>query len=109
MLAPSPAESSTETVETADAPIVDATAIALYRAIDRIAADVSELRHLIQHVLAATNSAPLQVVDDPEHARTLQALEQCNGNQTRAARMLGIARSTLVKRLDHYNVPRPRK
>ena len=31
------------------------------------------------------------------------------GNQTRAARMLGISRRTLVNRLNEYNLPRPRK
>jgi transcriptional regulator of acetoin/glycerol metabolism len=47
--------------------------------------------------------------DDPIRSQTLAALASCNGNQTRAARMLGIARSTLVKRLDAYGTPRPQK
>jgi two-component system, NtrC family, response regulator AtoC len=41
--------------------------------------------------------------------RIIAALEQCAGNQTRAARLLGIARSTLVLRLDAYGIPRPRR
>jgi two-component system, NtrC family, response regulator AtoC len=53
---------------------------------------------------------PLEPVgDDPDRARIFDALARCNGNQTRAAKLLGIARSTLVKRLDQYGAPRPRK
>ena len=47
--------------------------------------------------------------DDSERARILAALEQCAGNQTRAAEQLGISRRTLVSRLSEYNLPRPRK
>ncbi len=47
--------------------------------------------------------------EDEERRRVLAALEACAGNQTQAARMLGIARGTLIARLEKYNVPRPRK
>jgi DNA-binding NtrC family response regulator len=53
--------------------------------------------------------APAGVADLAERARVLQALETCGGNQTRAAKMLGISRRTLVNRLDAYQLPRPRK
>ena len=47
--------------------------------------------------------------EDAERERILAALEQCVGNQTRAAELLGISRRTLVSRLSEYNLPRPRK
>ena len=48
-------------------------------------------------------------VAEVERRRILGALEHCGGNQTRAARMLGISRNTLLTRLDAYGLPRPRK
>lgn len=46
---------------------------------------------------------------DVERDAIMAALEQCGGNQTRAAEMLGMSRKSLVRRLDQYDVPRPRK
>jgi len=47
--------------------------------------------------------------NDGERARILAALEQCAGNQTKAAKVLGVSRRTLVSRLSQYAIPRPRK
>jgi len=46
---------------------------------------------------------------DDERARILDALEACAGNQTRAARKLGISRTTLVQKISFHRIPRPRK
>ena len=47
-------------------------------------------------------------VDGFERKRILDALEQCAGNQSRAAKMLGISRNTLIQRLKTYGIRRPR-
>jgi len=44
-----------------------------------------------------------------ESRRINDALALCGGNQTRAARMLGISRNTLQARMDAFGIPRPRK
>jgi two-component system response regulator AtoC len=44
-----------------------------------------------------------------ERARIVGALEECGGNQTHAARLLGMARGTLIARMDQYEIRRPRK
>jgi two-component system, NtrC family, response regulator AtoC len=44
-----------------------------------------------------------------ERRQILEALEACGGNQTNAAKLLGIGRRTLINRLEKFSVPRPRK
>ena len=44
-----------------------------------------------------------------ERQRVLDALARCDGNQTKAAELLGVSRRTLVYRLDEYGIDRPRK
>jgi len=44
-----------------------------------------------------------------ERERIIDALAQCAGNQTQAAKLLGIGRTKLVERLREYELPRPRK
>jgi two-component system, NtrC family, response regulator AtoC len=55
----------------------------------------------------------LPPLDDPkkeaERQRMLDALAACNGNQTRAAELLGMPRRTFVYKLESYGIPRPQK
>jgi len=47
--------------------------------------------------------------EQTERDRIIAALEECAGNQTRAARRLGISRATLTNKLTFHRLPRPRK
>jgi two-component system, NtrC family, response regulator AtoC len=50
----------------------------------------------------------LSATELAERDRIIEALEACAGNQTRAAKALGWARSTLAAKLVVYRIPRPR-
>jgi two-component system response regulator AtoC len=62
-------------------------------------------------VEAASSSAPRlrQRREAAEREEVERALAQTNGNQTHAARLLGISRRTLVTRLTQYGLTKPRK
>ena len=71
-----------------------------------------QLDHLPEGFPRPVKSAsPPQAAEEPgdERARILAALAACGGNQSRAARHLGISRKVLIARLDSYGVARPRK
>jgi DNA-binding NtrC family response regulator len=44
-----------------------------------------------------------------ERERVVLALEAAQGNQARAAEILGVSRRTLINRMEEYGLPRPRK
>jgi len=44
-----------------------------------------------------------------ERSRILDALAAVSGNQSQAARRLGIARRTLINKLERYGINGPRK
>jgi DNA-binding NtrC family response regulator len=58
---------------------------------------------------AQSGDAPWNEPERAERDRIIAALEAAAGNQTVAARALGISRATLVNRLSLYRLPRPRK
>jgi len=70
---------------------------------------------LRRDAFARREEAPVEPIDvgvarpADERERIIAALAACDGNQTRAARALGISRRTLISRIEEYDLPRPRK
>jgi len=58
---------------------------------------------------AASLPAASDAAADAERERIVAALEACAGNQTRAAKVLGMSRATLVNKLAIHRLRRPRK
>jgi two-component system, NtrC family, response regulator AtoC len=58
---------------------------------------------------ALAGGNPLPPAQADERQRIIDALAMCAGNQSRAAKMLGIPRRTFVAKLDAYHIPRPKK
>jgi two-component system, NtrC family, response regulator AtoC len=44
-----------------------------------------------------------------ERERIVEALARADGNQTKAAELLGVSRRTLINRISEFGLPRPRK
>jgi DNA-binding NtrC family response regulator len=87
--------------------------------------NIRELRNLVERAVVLCGEGPIEpehlfaepshelVAGDPstmdERTRILHALQQCAGNQTRAAKLLGISRKTLGVKMDAYSIARPQK
>jgi transcriptional regulator with PAS, ATPase and Fis domain len=79
---------------------------------DVITADqlpVDKIRGTYTRPATATPQPTRRLRGEEERAAILLALEQAEGNQSRAASLLGYSRRTLINRLEQYNLPRPRK
>jgi DNA-binding NtrC family response regulator len=70
--------------------------------------DVIEREHLPLDVAQTLPRAPSDPTA-PERDRLVNALRRAGGNQSLAAKALGISRGTLLARLDAFGIPRPRK
>jgi len=61
---------------------------------------------------APTRPPPVETPPDAapsERDRIIDALVRAGGNQTEAARLLGMSRRTLINRVIQFQIPRPRK
>jgi two-component system, NtrC family, response regulator AtoC len=56
----------------------------------------------------AVAATPSEGATSVEKARIIDALDKCAGNQTRAAKLLGMSRATLATKLAIHGIPRPR-
>ncbi len=88
-----------------------------------VVCDGDEIRasHLLFDDMTPSDASPQPVVPSfqepandveeshPERQRIIAALADCAGNQTYAARKLGISRTTLQHKLAVHRIPRPRK
>jgi two-component system response regulator AtoC len=77
------------------------------RTTDRLA--VADEDPLPEHVEIPANATLKEAMVALERNKILSTLKACAGNQTRTAKELGISRNTLLRKLDRYGVPRPRK
>ena len=93
--------------------------------------NVRELKHAIERAMLLAGSAPItpahllieQAHEDDDDAtdvteakagdasreHILEVLAACGGNQSRAAKQLGISRGALIRRLDRFGIVRPRR
>lgn len=112
------------------APVLDSAALRLLREWSW-PGNVRELRHVIDAAVLLAEGrriGPAQLperiragaepppgpglrgeVAQVERQRILEALEACGGNQSAAARALGISRRTVISRIEAWGLPRPRK
>ncbi|HSN31025.1 MAG TPA: sigma 54-interacting transcriptional regulator [Kofleriaceae bacterium] len=88
------------------------------RALILATADVIDVADLPQDKMSVAFAPPpapapeASVAESPdaeERREILEALETCAGNQTHAAKLLGVSRRTLINKLEKFALPRPRK
>jgi two-component system response regulator AtoC len=96
--------------------------------------NVRELRHVIERAVLLAGSSPITpahlpvekvrsedqerttapeepdvTIDDGDRQNVVEVLAACGGNQSRAAKQLGMSRGALIRRLEWYGIVRPRK
>ena len=81
-----------------------------------------ELRRVIEDAVLAARGAPIDpshlsfvvakpssALGDGERERIVSALAEGAWNQSRAAEILGVSRRTVIRKMERFGIPRPRK
>lgn len=81
-----------------------------------------ELRRAVEDAVVAARGAPIDALhlaftvtkpasteNDGERERLLAALAEGAWNQSRAAEILGVSRRTVIRKMERFAIPRPRK
>jgi DNA-binding NtrC family response regulator len=76
---------------------------------DATTIDPSHLPPELAGVTAPDDTHLKSNIKEHERQLILDALLQADGNQTRAAKLLGVSRRTLISRIEEHGLPRPRK
>ncbi len=89
--------------------------------------NIRELRNVVERAVVLCSDGPIEAEHlfpedlvgglsgdrgggpTDERGRIVAALQECAGNQTRAAKLLGISRKTLGVKMDTYGIARPQK
>ena len=71
-------------------------------AIDRLTVDDLPPRLTQRKTAPAATSVPLMTLDELERRHILAVLQQCGGSRTAAAKILGLDRSTLWRKLERF-------
>ncbi|MCA9588433.1 MAG: hypothetical protein KC657_24115, partial [Myxococcales bacterium] len=61
------------------------------------------------HIDVETGASLRESLSEAERAAVVDALEKTGGNQSAAARMLGIGRHALITRMHAFGLARPKK
>jgi DNA-binding NtrC family response regulator len=77
--------------------------------VDRISADRISYETLPGVSLRPSDQSLASEVAELERKRIVETLERFGGNQTAAARALGMSRTTLIARMEEFALRRPRK
>jgi DNA-binding NtrC family response regulator len=73
--------------------------------IERLEGDVRHLKHAIERVLHPEPVLPPpSPLDEVERGHIMDVLRQTGGNRVAAARVLGISRRSLYRRLDRHQI-----
>ena len=74
---------------------------------EELQADMLQLSPVVQTPAgeeAGTNQMPLQTLDEMECNMVKRAIDQCEGNLSQAAALLGITRQTLYNKMKRYGI-----